>query len=365
MSLKSEGECSDSGMGEEGVNRRESVGRRSWSSSLPRTRKASSRIATVKPVTKCLSSSEEELSKSFSAKASPRKELGSTSPMFARLLNKDVANMEKDAIVAELEKCLNELENDETMFTPLAGEYKRIEEERDELANELENAFEDLEVYMQHVKEVESDKKATELDRDELLKEVENLKFCLTSRQQIQESGLRSEKTALESQLKKATNENTNMKEQIKELLEERQSLIGSLLNLHSAEVDDVIQTRSRSCSTVSMESTTSSSVLRSECLELRERAQEAEEAEVKITDELIESKNLLREALEDKANYEDENKQLLEDLAKFEQENEELHKKVDEFNNKINQKEVVDLKKVTISLYIYYYCFVCAENKQ
>ena len=92
------------------------------------------------------------------------------------------------------------------------------------------------------------------------------------------------------------------MKEQINELLEERQSLIQSLMNLHSAEVDDVIHTRSRSCSTVSMDSV--GSAFRSEFGELRERMAEAEEAEVKLTDELVNCRGLLKEALEDKVIY-------------------------------------------------------------
>ncbi len=161
MSVKSDGEHTDSEIRDEGISsRRFSAGRR-WSSSLNRSRKGSSKIATVKPVTKCLSSSEEELSK-FPGKASPSRELGSTSPRIARLLSIGVGDMEKDAIVAELEKCLTELECEDSNYKPLMDEYSRIEEERDELASELENAFEDLEGYMQHVKKVEAEKKELE-----------------------------------------------------------------------------------------------------------------------------------------------------------------------------------------------------------
>eukprot|EP00794_Sanderia_malayensis_P007945 gene7945-8801_t len=355
MSIKSESEVSDLATCEDDstASRKSSTGR-SWSSSLPRSRKNSknnSRIATVKPVAKCLSSSEEDLSKSLASRASPMRDLGSTSPRLVRLLSKDVACMEKDSIVAELEKCLTELEQEDTSYKPLIDEFNKIEEERDELAIELENAFEDLEVYMQHVKEVEADKTNLQSEKEELSKEVESLKYVLTNRQQIQQDSLTKDKRSLESRLDELMEENQSMKEQINELLEERQSLIESLLNLHSAEVDDVIQTRSRSCSTVSMESVASStwrteiSELRESAQEAEERAQEAEEAEVTLTNELLSCRDWLKEALEDKVTLEDENETLYNKFATLEKENARLKSELEAVNHKQDKNDSRDEK--------------------
>lgn len=319
---------------------------RSSSGSYSRSRK-NSRIATVKPVTKCLSSSEEDLTKGEKAGSK-----GSASPRIARLLSRDMTSMDKDVIVAELEKCLSELENNDNPYSALSEEYKRIEEERDELAKELENAFGDLEGYMHHVREIETALRSSDVEKEELAKEVEYLKYCLTHRQEVEQSSLKLGKEALETHLKEVKEENEKMKEQINELLNERESLIQSLLNLHSSEVDDVIQTRSRSCSVVSTDSA-SSSMLRSECFELKERTKEAEEAELKLSGELMKCRGYLEESLREKAALENSVNDLKEELNDMEEDELDLRDKLEkvvkekEEEGKAKDAEMVELKQV------------------
>ena len=328
---------------------------RSLSGSFSRSRK-SSRVATVKPVTKCLSSSEEDLNK-----GDKQSSKGSASPRIAKLLSKDMTSLDKDVIVAELEKCLAELENNDNPYSTLSDEYKRMEEERDELAKELENAFGDLEGYMHHVHDIEAALKSSEAalksseaERDELAKEVEYLKICLTNRKEIENNSLKAGKEALESQLKEVREENELMKEQVSELLSERESLIQSLLNLHSTEVDDVIQSRSRSCSVVSMEST-SSSLLRSEYAELKERVKEAEEAELKITVELQKCKEYLEETLKEKNELENCLKNMKVEISEMEEDEMNFKERIEELNKerkeelKAKDKEINEIKKVSV----------------
>ena len=346
MSSHKDEEFSNPSMCEATVNGREGLANRSLSGSFTRSRK-NSRIATVKPVTKCLSSSEEDLNKTEKINAK-----GSASPRIARLLSKDMTSMDKDVIVAELEKCLAELENNDSPYTGLSGEYKRMEEERDELAKELENAFEDLEGYMHHVHDIEAALKSSEAEREELAKEVEYLKYCLTHRKEVEESSLKLGKEAVEAQLKEVNEENERMKEQINELLTDRESLIQSLLNLHSSEVDDVIQTRSRSCSVVSTDSA-SSSLLRSEHAELKERVKEAEEAEHKISVELQKSKEYLEETLKEKLELENCIENMKVEITEMEEDEMNLREKIEELKKekkeemKLKDKEIIEMKKV------------------
>lgn len=310
------------------MNGHDGLAGRSMAGSFSRSRK-SSRIATVKPVTKCLSSSEEDLTKAEKVGGK-----GAASPRIARLLSRDMTSMDKDVIVAELEKCLSELENNDSPYSALSDEYKRIEEERDELAKELENAFGDLEGYMHHVHEIEAALKSSEAERDELAKEVKYLKYCLTHRQEVEQSSLKLGKETVEAQLKEVKEENDKMKEQIAELLSERESLIQSLLNLHSSEVDDVIQTRSRSCSVVSTDSASSPSMLRSEFAELKERLKDAEEAELGISSELLKCKGHLEESLKEKVDLENVIKDLKEDISDMEEDEKKLKEKLQKFES-------------------------------
>jgi len=317
---------------------------RSLSGSFTRSRR-NSRIATVKPVTKCLSSSEEDI-----AKADKLAQKGSASPRIAKLLSKDMTSMDKDVIVAELEKCLAELENNDNPYSTLTDEYKRMEVERDELATELENAFEDLEGYMHHVHDIEAALKSSEAERDELAKEVEYLKYCLTHRQEVEKNSLKLGKETLETQLKEVREENMKMTEQVSELLSERESLIQSLLNLHSSEVDDVIQSRSRSCSVVSIESS-SSSLLRSEHAELKERVEEAEEAELKMSEELQKCKGDLEKTLKEKAELEKCIKDMKVEISEMEEDEMNFKERLDELKKerkeelKAKDKEINEMK--------------------
>ena len=346
MSRNKGDELSTSAIHEGSASDTDGLASRSLSGSFTRSRK-NSRIATVKPVTKCLSSSEEDLTK-----AEKLTHRGSASPRIAKLLSKDMTSMDKDVIVAELEKCLSELEKDDSPYSTLSDEYKRMEEERDELAKELENAFGDLEGYMHHVHDIEAALKSSESERDELAKEVEYLKYCLTHRKEVENSSLKLGKEALEAQLKEVTEENEKMREQVDELLTERESLIQSLLNLHSSEVDDVIQSRSRSCSVVSIEST-SSSLLRSECAELKDRVEEAEEAELKVANELKKCKEYLEETLREKIELENCIKNMKVEISEMEEDEMNFKERIEELNKerkeelRAKDKEISEIKKV------------------
>ena len=355
MSLKSDSEISEvmsdtNSVENGGETRRRSrfADRRNWTGSLTRTKK-NSRVATVRPVTKYLSSSEEDLSKPNSGQHTPRKPLGSTSPRVARLLNNDLTGMNKDTLISELERCLNELEKEQSASVqPLEDDFQRIEDERNELAEELEIAFEDLEEYIEQIRKVEGEKKAVEIERDELAKEVDYLKFALTNRQQIKEcqAGTVAKQKQFEDKIKELTEENDNLRNEVADLYDERQSLIDSLLNLNSEPVNELVKSRSRSCSTISLDSS-SSSHLRGEVTELRDRLIEAEEAEHKLDQELIECRNILETVQKEKVEMEDKFNNMSSEYQELLNENTKLQEDIDRLQDRIRKNDSDGSKRI------------------
>ena len=86
-------------------------------------------------------------------------------------------------------------------------------------------------------------------------KENEYLKAVLSNRHEIQNNKLQEENRRYVERIKELEAKNTQHLDEINELYEERQTLINSLLNLQSEEVEDVIRRSSRSSSLCSRES--------------------------------------------------------------------------------------------------------------
>lgn len=215
---------------------------RSYSSGW-NTRPTPPRIATVKPVSKSLS--EDDLLKV--SEISPR--------VFSRLKVQDLSLLKKDSLIDELEKCLEELEEEHGTTQQLGDIYEKVELERNQLLEELDIAFEDLKDYMQRQKDIEDQKTVVENDREELIKENEYLKAVLSSRNEIKATKLEEKNKLLEERVQELENKNIQLVDEINELYDDRQTLIGSLVNLRSEQVDEVIKKRSRSSSVVSRES--------------------------------------------------------------------------------------------------------------
>lgn len=220
--------------------------RRSFSTGWRHARSRPPQIATVKPVSK--SFSEDDLMKYMEGRnsISPR--------VIDRLKVQDLTALKKDNLISELEKCLGELEEEHDTTNKLAEVYDKVETERNELLDELEVAFQDLQEYMRKQKEMEEQNTAIESDRDELIRENEYLKAVLSNRTEIRDNKLNEENRILSERTKELEMKNTQLVDEINDLYEERQTLINSLLNLRSSEVDDVIR-RSRSSSLASKDS--------------------------------------------------------------------------------------------------------------
>ena len=101
---------------------------------------------------------------------------------------------------------------------------------------------------------MEEQNTAIESDRDELIRENEYLKAVLSNRTEIRDNKLEEENRMLSERAKELESKNTQLVDEINDLYEERSTLITSLLNLRSTEVDDVIK-RSRSSSLASRDS--------------------------------------------------------------------------------------------------------------
>ena len=87
------------------------------------------------------------------------------------------------------------------------------------------------------------------------MKENEYLKAVLSNRNEIQTNKLEDDNKKLRDHAVELERKNTQLVDEINDLYEERQTLITSLLNLNSEEVDEVVRIRSRSSSVASRES--------------------------------------------------------------------------------------------------------------
>jgi len=120
-----------------------------------------------------------------------------------------------------------------------------------------------------------------ETDRDELIRENEYLKAVLSNRTEIHDSKIDEENRSLSERAKELEEKNTELLDEINNLYEDRQTLISSLLNLKSEDVDDVIK-RSRNSSLASRDSANDAERLRL----LSEGVNEQVEAVLALSDE-------------------------------------------------------------------------------
>lgn len=102
-----------------------------------------------------------------------------------------------------------------------------------------------------------------EHEREELARENEYLKAVLSNRTEIQDNKIEEANRTLTERVKELEQKNTQLIDEINDLYIDRQTLISSLLNLRSEEVDDVIKRRSRNSSVASRESSSDAERLR------------------------------------------------------------------------------------------------------